>query len=148
MACFGFSMTIGFAGCDGCDGDRDGGVITPVVDWLIGFATDVGDWITAKAKNFSEAVKAAWKAFWGTEMISNVKPDKNDPLKGTYAGVMKCEAGWGKDSDDDGKPDNRMEITLDHPKMARKSVNSTEWELAPRERTRLDELRKQLLSAG
>lgn len=153
VTCFGISMTVGFAGCggEGNNGESQtagGGVIVPVLNWIVGFATETGNWVTAKAENFATALADAWRAFWGTDIIGNVKPDKDDPLKGTYVGIMKAVAIWGKASEDDGEPGNRMEIKLDHPRMIRKSPDSTEWELAPREIDRIDELRKQLLSAG
>lgn len=147
MTCLGISMTVGFAGC-GCSSEGGKGAIVPAFDWIVGFATEAGNWVTAKANNFAAALADAWRAFWGTDLISNVKPDKDDPLKGTYVGLMKASAAWGKASEDDRKPGNRLEIELDNPRMIRKSPDSIEWELAPREIERIDELQKQLLSAG
>jgi len=139
VTCLGVSVTVGSAGC----GDRG---IVPVADWIVGFARETGAWVTAKAENFAAALADAWKAFWGTDLVANVKPDKDDPLKGTYDGKLKVSASWGKLSEDDGKPGNHLGITLDHPRMVRQSAESTEWELAPREKDRIDELQKQLLS--
>ena len=94
------------------------------------------------------AVQGAWKAFWGTDLVNNVKPDAEDPpLQGTYEGTLKCEVGWGKLAED-GKPANSMTISLVNPRMVRESSDTTEWDLAPKEHGRIDVLQDQLLSAG
>ena len=134
----GLFLIVGISGCK---------KIEPIIDWFVGFATATGDWVIEKAATFAQAVQSAWQAFWGTDLINNVKPDPNNPLEGEYDGTLKCEVGWGK-VDENGMPTNKLSITLECPHMVRQSEESTQWELAPSERQRIEVLQQQLLSAG
>ena len=142
-ACLAAPMTATFTGCNGCNW-----VFKPVKDvaeWIVGFAKETGDYIVAKASTFADAVTAAWRAFWGTDKVNNVKVDKNDPLHGTYDGTLQCKAEW-KGTGGGKERQNEVSIKLDHPRMIRKTAENTDWELAPEERTRIDDLQRQLMS--
>ena len=143
-------MVFGVAGCNG-----DGGVITPVLDWFVGFATETGEWVIEKATTFGDAVVRAWRAFWGTDklIVNNVIVDKDNPLRGEYNGVLQCKAEWNRTVSSGGCRREEQErsdvvlIKLDHPKMVRESEDSTDWELAPEEKDRINMMRDQLLPA-
>lgn len=120
-----------------------GGVISTIKEWIVGFATAVGEFVFEKAATFAEAVSKAWSAFWGTDKVNGVRVDENDPLKGVFESTLQCKVEWGSTGSD--SRSNSLEITLDHPKMVRTSPDSTDWQLAPEERSRIDTLQQQLL---
>jgi len=139
------SVGFGSVGCS-CSGSNDSqsspatneGVIKPVWDWIVGFATGIGGYVKDKAADFAEALQRAWLAFF--QKYSDVVQDKNDPKKGIFAGILKCEVAWGK------KLTNKLHIELDHPRMHRSEVGA-EWELDQSARERIEDLHRQLLKS-
>ena len=128
----------------GCTGEN--GPITPVLDWFIGFAKATGEWVVEKASTFADAVARAWGAFWGPDKVGDVFVDEDDPLKGTFDGKLRCSVAWGAEGPN--PRNNRLEIELDGPQMTRESADSKEWDLAPKEKSRIEELQKQLLQSN
>ena len=126
-------LVLGVSGC-GCDGNTIG----TIKDYIVGFATDVGKWVYEKAATFAEALARAWRAFWGTDLVKNVRPFPDNPLKGEYQGKLKTRVEWGKVNPDTGKPENHVEIALTNPIMVRPSKDSTDWELAPEEKRKIE----------
>jgi len=127
----------------GCTGGDGGGGVPPVLGWFVGFAKATGEFVVEKASNFKDAVAKAWGAFFGPDKVNNAIVDEDDPLKGTYDGKLKCSVAWGAEGPD--ARSNRLEIELDRPQMIRESTDSKEWALAPKEKSRIEELQKQLL---
>ena len=124
----------------GCGGGDT--AITPVMDWIVGFAKATGEWVVERASNFADAVARAWRAIW-PDIVSGVRVDDDDPLISTYDGKLRCSVAWGAEGS---RPrENRLEIELDRPQMIRESADSKEWDLAPKEKSRIEELQKQLL---
>ena len=140
VACLAAPAVTTFVGCS-----TVASVGKHVTEWIVSFATETGKYIGHKATAFADAVAAAWKAFWGTDKINNVKLDQNDPLRGKYDGILQCKAEW-KGTENGKERQNEMSIKLDHPRMIRTTTESTEWELAPEERACLDDLQKQLMA--
>ena len=118
-----------------------GGVTIPPIkavwDWIVGFATDAGQYVKEKATTFAEALKRAWLAFFQNH--SDIVPDANNPLKGTFSGILKCVVAWGKDGV------NELKITLKQPRMQRTSSDSDHWELDDAAKKQIETLRDQLL---
>lgn len=143
--CLTSPIVASFVGCDTANKT----VIQPVkqvAEWIVSFAKETGEFIGRKATAFADAVAAAWRAFWGTDKINNVIVDKDNPQRGKYDGVLQCKAEWNR-TVDSRQRHNELSIKLDHPRMVRKSAETTEWELAPEERARLNDLQKQMMSA-
>lgn len=126
-----------------------GGSLGPVDDfvgWIVGFAKETGEFVVEKAQVFSDAVAAAWRAFWGLGKVNNVIVDENDPLRGVYDGTLQCRAEWRRTGGTGGEP-NEVSIKLNRPRMVRQSPDNTSWELAPEEQDRINVLQNQLMSA-
>ncbi len=126
-------LVLGVSGCG--PGEPTIGTIT---DYIVGVATDVGEWVYEKADTFAKALAKAWRAFWGTDLVKNVRPFPDNPLKGEYQGELKARVQWGKVNPDTDSPENHVEIALTNPIMVRPSKDSTEWELAPEEKRKIE----------
>jgi hypothetical protein len=124
-------VTVAF-GSSGCD------TFTSIKEWTVGFAHEVGDYVSEKAEVFADALRRAWIAFFQT---SDVVVDPADPTKGTFSGKLKCEVAWGKDGA------NKLTTILDHPRMQRSSKENTSWELDRGVMETIDELHKKLMTA-
>jgi len=133
------TLLFGTVGCGDSSGGNNRGVITPVWEWVVGFATETGEWISERASTLSAAMERAWTGFWGPRKINGVIVDEQAPLKGTFDGNLKCRVDWGRSGSAERK--NYVEMGLDHPRMVRESVDTDIWMLAPEERKRIDDLR-------
>ncbi len=134
------AMAATAVGVSGCGSD---GTIVTVKDWIVGFATETGEFIREKATAFAGALARAWGAFWGPQLVSGVLVDEKDPLRGIYQYVLKCEVEWGSSGSRDRS--NRLSIELSRPRMVRDSIDDDQWRLADEERQRIEELRDLLL---
>lgn len=104
--------------------------VQKVFEWLVGFAEEVGNFIKRTAGSLADALAAAWHAFWGDALVSNVRVKEDDPRRGKYDGILSCHVAWGQKQEGKELP-NHVVVTLDHPDMVRESSGSTEWDLAP-----------------
>ena len=135
-------VAIPLLGSTGCEPPTQ---ITSVMEWVVGFATATGEFVTEKAATFAQAVSRAWTAFWGAATVGGVIVDENNPLQGVFDGVLQCSIEWGDGGSSESS--NRMAIELDRPRMMRGSVEVENWKLAPEERQRIEELRDLLLQS-
>ncbi len=139
-------VAIPLLGSTGCGPSTEGeGGFRPVMEWVVGFATATGEFVMEKATTFAQAVSRAWTAFWGAATVGGVIVDENDPLQGVFDGTLQCSVEWG--STGSSEASNRMAIELDRPRMVRDSADVENWELAPEERQRIEELRDLLLQS-
>ena len=118
--------------------------VTGTLEWLVGFATDVGTFVKEKATTLSEAIVRAWRAFFKTDLISNVKPLDGNPLLGTYDGKLRCHVEWGATIGKDPRK-NEITIALEQPKMVRDTEQSSEWRLAPEVEQQIRQAQEQYL---
>lgn len=141
IACLSVPAMSVFTGC--------GTAVKPVKvvgEWIVGFATETGKFVVEKAENFADALAAAWRAFWGTDklIVNNVEVDKENPLRGKYRGVLQHTVKWHR-TENNKLLENELSGKLTNPRMIRKSADSTEWDLAPEEIERIQDLQKQLM---
>jgi len=126
------------SGCADDESGADGLVLTKAIDsvqqWIIGVGGETGQFIEHNAKTLADALTGAWEKFLHKGKAGKFILDPNNPLSGTYDGVIHCKAEWGRSSPTyQGRRNNKISIELDRPRMVRKSVDSDEWELAPAE---------------